>query len=47
MQYGETFHQGKFNSSLEVVSCLWTNVSGYNFEIMNLHYIYVSAAKPT
>ena len=47
MQYGETFHQGKFNSSLEVISFLCTNVSGYNFEMMNLHYIYVFAAKPT
>ena len=44
MQYGEPVPQGKSNSSLEVVSFPWINVSGYNFNIMNtLHEL---AAKP-
>ena len=37
MQYGETVPQGKSNSSLEVVTFLWINVSGYNFNIMNTY----------
>ena len=45
MQYGNTVPQGKSNSSLEVVTFLWINVSGCNFNIMNT--LYEFAAKPT
>ena len=41
MQYGWTVPQGKSNSSLEVVSFLCINVSDYNFNIMNIHYIII------
>ena len=44
MQYGEPVPQGKSNSSLEVVTFPWINVSGYNFNIMNT--LHESAAKP-
>ena len=44
-QYGNTVPQGKSNSSLEVVTFLWINVSGCNFNIMNT--LYEFAAKPT
>ena len=40
MQYGELFLRGKSNSSFEVVTFPWINVSGYNFNIMNtLHFM--------
>ena len=38
MQYGELVPQGKSNSSLEVVTFLYINVSGCNFNIMNTLY---------
>ena len=44
MQYGEPVPQGKSNSSLEVVTFPWINVSGYNFNIMNT--LHEFAAKP-
>ena len=37
MQYGEAVPQGKSNSSFEVVTFLWINVSSYNFNIMNTY----------
>ena len=36
MQYGEPVPQGKSNSSTEVATFLWINVSGYNFNIITL-----------
>ena len=44
MQYGEPVPQGKSNSSLEVVTFPWINVSGCNFKIMNT--LHEFAAKP-
>ena len=35
MPYGEPDHQGKSNSSLEVVTFPGINVPGYNFKMMN------------
>ena len=47
MQYGGTVPQEKSNSSLEVVSFLWINNSGYNFNIMNIHYMNLQPSKPS
>ena len=44
MQYGVQVPQGKSNSSLEVVTFPWINVSGYNFNMMNT--LHEFAAKP-
>ena len=44
MQYGDPVFQGKSNSSLEVVTFPWINVSGYNFNIMNT--LHEFGAKP-
>ena len=46
MQYGETVPKGKSNSSLEAVSFLWINVSGYNFNIINIHYMNLQPSQP-
>ena len=46
MRYGGTVPQGKSNSSLEVVSFLWINVSPKNFNIMNIHYMNLQPSKP-
>ena len=45
MQYAETVPQAK-STSLEVVSFLWINVSGYNFNIMNIHYMNFQSSQP-
>ena len=45
MRYGGTVPQGKSNSSLEVVSFLWINVSPKNFNIMNIPYMNLQPSK--
>ena len=42
MQYGEAIPQGKSNSSLEVVTFPWINVSGHNCNIMNTLHKFVA-----
>ena len=44
MQNGETVTQEKSNSSLEIATFLWINVSSHNFNIMNA--LNEFAAKP-
>ena len=38
MQYGDAVPQGKSNSSLEILTFLWINASGYNCYIVNTLY---------
>ena len=45
MQYGEAVAQGKSDSSLEVLTFLWINASGYIYYIVNA--LYEFAAKAT
>ena len=45
MQYGEPVPQGKFNSSLEVVTFPWINGSGYNFNMNLLHELLAKPAQ--
>ena len=45
MQYGELAPQEKPNSSLEVVTFPWINVSGYNFYVMNTLHEFAASSK--
>ena len=45
VQYGELAPQEKPNSSLEVVTFPWINVSGYTFYVMNTLHEFAASSK--